>query len=87
MTEEQATAATAPAGWYAHPTMAATQRYWDGEQWTENIAPMQSGLTVQPVEMAGNRMPGQRLSTKAVTLWVVVLTLFFFFFIAAGLSQ
>jgi len=29
----------APAGWYAHPTMAGTQRYWDGERWTDNIAP------------------------------------------------
>ncbi len=29
----------APAGWYPHPTMAATRRYWDGEAWTDNIAP------------------------------------------------
>lgn len=28
-----------PAGWYPHPTMAATQQYWDGENWTANIAP------------------------------------------------
>lgn len=32
----------ASAGWYPHPTMAATRRYWDGEAWTENIAPMDS---------------------------------------------
>lgn len=30
---------TAPAGWYPHPSMAATQRYWDGERWTDHIAP------------------------------------------------
>lgn len=28
-----------PAGWYAHPEMANTQRYWDGEHWTEQVAP------------------------------------------------
>jgi hypothetical protein len=28
-----------PAGWYPHPTMAGTQRYWDGERWTDTIAP------------------------------------------------
>lgn len=35
MTEQQ----PAPAGWYAHPSMADTQRYWDGQQWTDHIAP------------------------------------------------
>lgn len=29
-----------PAGWYPHPTMAGTQRYWDGASWTDNIAPV-----------------------------------------------
>lgn len=28
-----------PAGWYPHPTMAETQRYWDGAAWTAHIAP------------------------------------------------
>jgi hypothetical protein len=28
-----------PAGWYAHPSMVGTQRYWDGEEWTDHIAP------------------------------------------------
>lgn len=27
------------AGWYAHPTMVDTQRYWDGDAWTDHIAP------------------------------------------------
>jgi hypothetical protein len=26
-------------GWYPHPSMADTQRYWDGEKWTDNVAP------------------------------------------------
>lgn len=33
-----------PAGWYADPTPApgqpATQRYWDGQNWTEHVAPV-----------------------------------------------
>lgn len=35
-----------PAGWYPHPTMAGTRRYWDGQKWTDHIAP------VQPVPVA-----------------------------------
>lgn len=27
------------AGWYDHPRMADTVRYWDGAKWTDNIAP------------------------------------------------
>lgn len=26
-------------GWYPHPSMAQTQRYWDGEHWTDQVAP------------------------------------------------
>lgn len=33
---------TAPAGWYPHPEMASTLRYWDGQAWTEHIAPAAS---------------------------------------------
>ena len=29
-----------PAGWYPDPKMAQTQRYWDGEKWGDNVAPM-----------------------------------------------
>lgn len=28
-----------PAGWYRHPSMVDTLRYWDGEHWTEHTAP------------------------------------------------
>lgn len=30
----------APAGWYPHSSMADTVRYWDGQAWTEHIAPV-----------------------------------------------
>lgn len=29
-----------PAGWYPDPTQTATQRYWDGNAWTEQRAPL-----------------------------------------------
>lgn len=31
-----------PAGWYPHPTMPGTQGYWDGQQWTDHVAPASS---------------------------------------------
>ena len=34
----QATARPGP-GWYPHPSMAHTVRYWDGAAWTDQIAP------------------------------------------------
>lgn len=30
----------APPGWYPHPSMADTRRYWNGSAWTDHIAPM-----------------------------------------------
>jgi hypothetical protein len=29
-----------PAGWYPDPDQAQTQRYWTGQQWTDQRAPM-----------------------------------------------
>ena len=28
------------AGWYPDPSMAGTQRYWDGSRWSDHVAPM-----------------------------------------------
>ena len=28
-----------PPGWYPDPKMAGTQRYWDGQRWTDHAAP------------------------------------------------
>lgn len=49
-------APTAPAGWYPHPTMTATQAYWDGQAWTEHIAP-----AVPPTDSPS---PGQTLNER-----------------------
>jgi Protein of unknown function (DUF2510) len=34
--------ANPPAGWYPDPANPGTQRYWDGQQWTEQSAPSSS---------------------------------------------
>jgi Protein of unknown function (DUF2510) len=39
---------SAPPGWYPDPQQPATQRYWDGYQWTQHTAPgaRQSGMSI-----------------------------------------
>jgi hypothetical protein len=39
---EEQTSQGQPPGWYPDPNDAATQRYWDGNDWTENRAPAQA---------------------------------------------
>lgn len=39
---------TAPAGWYPHPQMVSTVCYWDGEAWSDKIAPGGPGPKNQP---------------------------------------
>lgn len=57
---------SAKAGWYPHPVMADTLRYWDGEKWTDQVAPAIKN---------SRKMPGQTLPTWAITTLVVVLTI------------
>lgn len=40
-----------PPGWYPHPSMAGTQRYWDGAAWTDHVAPAQQ----QPLVVQSDR--------------------------------
>jgi len=40
-------------GWYPDPVTAGQQRYWDGAQWTENVAPLPPG----PPPMAPGSIP------------------------------
>lgn len=43
-----------PAGWYPDPSNAAAQRWWDGVQWTEHVAP---AAPVVPVEQVAPAAP------------------------------
>lgn len=36
---EPAPPPTTPAGWYPDPKMPGTQRYWDGTEWSDHVAP------------------------------------------------
>lgn len=38
MSDAQQPSSTPP-GWYPHPTMPGTQAYWDGDRWTDHVAP------------------------------------------------
>lgn len=42
--------ATGPAGagWYPHPDFPGSVRYWDGESWTDRIAPAPSDASSGP---------------------------------------
>lgn len=40
----------ASAGWYPHPEMTNTQRYWDGQSWTDHIAPLDTASPTPPKE-------------------------------------
>jgi hypothetical protein len=50
-----------PAGWYPDTQKPGTQRYWDGAQWTEHTAPLDTPPPppVQPVEPAQFPIVGQ----------------------------
>lgn len=43
----------AVAGWYPDPKLAGTQRFWDGAQWTEDIAPLANVPTSRRGQPAG----------------------------------
>lgn len=46
--------AAAP-GWYPDTTMTGTQRYWDGERWTDHVAPLTT-----PAPSTGAQAPRRR---------------------------
>lgn len=71
MTEQQ----SPPPGWYPDPQAMGSQRYWDGQGWTANTAP----LTMQAPNQAPYQEGGKKkLSTGAIIGIVVggVLLLF-----------
>lgn len=60
-----------PAGWYPHPSMADTRRYWDGERWTDHIAP-QTGPSPEAMRAQAER--ANRENSQLV-LWGVLTSL------------
>jgi Protein of unknown function (DUF2510) len=62
-------ARTHPAGWYPHPSMVGTLRYWDGNAWTVQVAP----AAAPPPASSGG--PGVLTIAAGVVLGVAVLIL------------
>lgn len=67
-------------GWYPDPNMAATQRYWDGERWTEHVAPLATpaAMTVsmpvaQPRRRADGSLAGPSLVAALGTIGLGIL--------------
>jgi hypothetical protein len=52
----------APAGWYRDPDQPETQRYWDGEQWTDQRAPLADRSSSSWVKSDGGLTEGGRFA-------------------------
>ena len=59
MTNPQQLSSSPTAGWYADPHQAGMNRYWDGQRWSEQVAPMTtaSAHVVAPLPMAAFATP------------------------------
>ena len=44
---------TTPPGWHPDPQVPGQNRYWDGNQWTDQTAPATPGGPVPPVHQPG----------------------------------
>lgn len=64
----------APAGWYPHPSMPGTQRYWDGAKWTEHVAPLapRAEKTSGPGVLTIARGVALGLAGLVAVVWVIV---------------
>ena len=60
-----------PAGWYPDPQLAATQRFWDGNRWTEQVAPLPP--------------PGQAAEKEKLDVLAIVLAVIPLIGVVAGL--
>lgn len=89
-----------PAGWYPHPEMVSTLRYWDGVAWTDHIAPMGAASTSadrtpcaycgEPMKQGGTRCPhcsGEYFWCKHDNAYMPVNTKLKFVGIARGGSK
>lgn len=64
MSDDSDEAKKATAGWYLDPNMVDTRRYWDGERWTDHVAPVvHTPAPAAPAEAA----PVRQLTDAEVT--------------------
>ena len=64
MPEYHSRSMSTPAGWYSDPSLPGQQRYWDGEQWTQQFAPQ-----AHPAQ-AG--VPQANLAERDARNWAVI---------------
>jgi len=66
-----ATSQVAPAGWYAHPTMADTQQYWDGHRWTDHVAPGLPAAQHAAAQMQEQEKTNSSLQTAGLVMMFI----------------
>lgn len=72
MDEQQAPPSTPP-GWYPDPKMAGTQRYWDGNRWSDHVAPLAGPTPTQAQTEAFERMKAN--ATLETVGWITAIFL------------
>lgn len=62
------------AGWYPDSRMAGTQRYWDGEKWTEQTAPLSPGAA--PTSTSSSAKPSSGVKKFFMIVGAIVTLIF-----------
>lgn len=62
-----------PAGWYPDADMPGTQRYWDGDGWTDHVAPFAPVVKVAESERTGTFTIARGVALGLVAVIVLVL--------------
>lgn len=74
MTENPPPSPGVPPGWYPDPSQVATQRYWDGETWTDQRAPLPP--TSAPEKSSASIQPSARLVLGILGALAAVVAVF-----------
>ncbi|WP_323644216.1 DUF2510 domain-containing protein, partial [Escherichia coli] len=73
MTDTAPPAASIPAGWYADPGNVASQRWWDGTQWTDHVAPGPTGVAAYGSPQAAAQLKApEGTSWNTPWIWLVL---------------
>jgi hypothetical protein len=69
-----------PPGWYPDPNDSTTNRYWDGQQWTDDRSPRQADQAAGPKQ----EKPKQNILLFAIPGAVILVGLIVFFALRGG---
>lgn len=64
-----------PAGWHPDPANPTLDRYWDGQQWTNQTrprGPLVSGFTASPAPVSGKKKPRWPWAALAVLILFLI---------------